>query len=410
MSKCLLISSDCHAGLPWAQYRAYLEPRYRETYDRWLPQFQEVVSGGANVNDEKGMNPGARVDVIGAGRRRALAASEAVKEGGLTGAWDPDVRVRELDREGVAGEVIFPDAPNRNHPPFGVGFARPRMEVSVELQQAGARAHNRWLAELCATHPGRHAGLALIVPEDVEAAVLEVREARRAGLFGGIMLPGLALSADTPEAFWNHPRYEPLWAACEDLRMPVHTHASGPLPNYGDSPGSRWVGAMESYLMAYRPFWMLLWSGVLERHPGLKFVITEAGGAYVTGMLQQCDYQAEHRNPEAVRQNIKLRPSEYWARQCFLGASPPAGRAEVEARHAIGVRNILWGSDYPHAEGSWPWSRERTREMLVGVPEAEARLMLGENAAKVYGFDLASLRPVVERIGPEAEELGLAAA
>jgi hypothetical protein len=103
---------------------------------------------------------------------------------------------------------------------------------------------------------------------------------------------------------------------------------------------------------------------------------------------------------------LPLRPTEYWNRQCFVGASPPAGRAEIEARHVIGVEKLMWGSDYPHPDGAWPRSRQRIAEMFAGVPEDEARLMLGENALKVYPFDRSTLRSVADRVGIAPKDIG----
>ncbi len=397
MDRYLLISSDGHAGPPLPVFRDYLDPKHRRAYDDWM-----------NVRVGVGANAGAtKIDLVGPEKRESFAADDAVQAGGRHGAWDPGVRARELDREGVAAEVLFPDGTLDNDPPFALGLKPPRMEYPLELRQAGARAYNRWLADLCTSNPGRHAGLVLLELTDVDWAVAEIRRSRNAGLFGGVLLPALLFWTDDPEKFWHHPRYKPIWDVCEELAIPVHTHTSGPVINYGDTPGSRWIISIEAYLTAYRPFYFLLWSGVFERHPKLKFVVTESGGGNVPYMLKLFDYLAEVRNPEARREIFSLKPSEYWARQCYVGASPPSGRPEVEARHEIGVERIMWGSDYPHIEGTWPESRERLREMFGGVPESEVRLMVGENAARLYDFDRERLRAIADRIGPPASELGV---
>ena len=393
----VMISSDCHAGPPPQVYREYLERKYWDLQKEYLETARASQARSATT-----------IDVFGVDKRREWESLGEVKTGGVGGVWDPDLRIRELDREGVAAEVIFPDGPNENPTPFGVGFNRPRVQAPPELQAVGAHAHNRWLADFCATHPGRHAGVAIVMAYDIEGAVKEVEWARKAGLFGGVLLPNLHLWTDEPESFYHHPRFEPLWSVCEELDMPVHTHTSSPHANYGDVPGSRWMMSIEGYWNANRLYPFLVWGGVLERHPGLKAVMTEAGGGIVPYLLWLFDRMARDRNPEAVREIMSLRPSEYWARQCYVGASPPSGRMEVESRDAIGVRNIMWGSDYPHLEGTWPRSHERIREMFAGVATGEFRLMIGENAALVYGFDLKTLRPIADRIGPTAEDLGLA--
>jgi predicted TIM-barrel fold metal-dependent hydrolase len=267
------------------------------------------------------------------------------------------------------------------------------------LRLAGCRAYNRWLVELSAANPGRHACIALVPFDDVDIAVREIEWARHSGLFGGILLPGLPLSTTDSTWMLHNPRYEPIWSACEALQLPVNIHSTGSGIDYGELPGSRWIHTTEAYWTSRRPIWHLLWSGVLERHPGLKVAMTEVMGAWAPFELQYWEYLYDARNPEVIREMLPLRPTEYWNRQCFVGASPPAGRAEIEARHIIGVDHLMWGSDYPHPDGAWPQSRRRIAEMFAGVPEDETRRILGENALKVYAFDRPALRVVADRVG-----------
>jgi hypothetical protein len=103
---------------------------------------------------------------------------------------------------------------------------------------------------------------------------------------------------------------------------------------------------------------------------------------------------------------LSLTPSEYFARNCYLGASLFI-RQEAEMRHEIGIGRIMWGQDYPHSEGTFPYSREALREAFWGVPEDEVRLMVGETAASVYGFDLGFLQPIADRVGPTVEEVSI---
>jgi predicted TIM-barrel fold metal-dependent hydrolase len=388
--------------------RGYLDSQYREQYDQTL--------AAERAEREKGlprlMLGGSKVDVWGETAREVYDTSEAVQRGGGRGVWDPQVRAEELDRDGVAGEVVFP-GPGGNEPeavgaPFsgGMGFTSAAARaVPYELRFAGAQAHNRWLADFLSYQPERHAGVILAPMDDISAAVAEIRRARKAGLFGGLFLPVLGLPTTEPEGFWHHPRYEPIWATCEELDIPVQAHAIASGVVYGDFPGTRWITSTESYWTARRPLWFLLLSGVLERHSGLRLVITEAGGADIPYIINLFDYFYTAKNPEELRKILPRKPSEYWYRQCAVGASPHAGRMEVDFRRSIGVRNILWGSDYPHREGSWPYTQERMMAMFAGVPEDEVRLMLGKNAARIYNFDLGKLGPLAERIGPEVDSL-----
>ncbi len=397
MNRLTLISSDCHAGARPEVYREYIDPEYLDAYDEWLKAFG---LHGYQFGGTKLRNVGKRrVDELEMEDRRS---------DGRQGAWDVDIRAREMDREGLAGEVIFPDGIAQGHAPFGAGLVDPRMGTPVEHMQAGSRAYNRWLTDFCNDKESeRHAGVAVIRLDDIQMAVKEIEWARKAGLFGGVMLPGLSLFADKPTDFWHHPRFEPIWETCAALDMPIHTHAgAGQTPNYGEIPGSRWLASIETWWVAFRVVWFLLWGGVLHRHPRLKVVVTEAGSGGIAHLADLFDYMAAERNPEAAREIFTLKPSEYLQRQVYLGASTPVHRVEVEARHKIGVDKIMWGSDYPHGEGTWPRSAERLRQMFSDVPEREVRMMVGENAAHVYGFDLKKLAAIAERIGPTASDLG----
>jgi predicted TIM-barrel fold metal-dependent hydrolase len=399
MDRYMMISQDCHAGAPWFIYRKYLDPQYRDEYERWVTGVIGDASklGQAELDKEK---PAQFVTMTEDRQRDYLEAME--KSMGHLGNWDPDVRVRELDREGIAGEVIFCDGSQKNHPPFSYSFF-PGQKASYELRRAGCKAHNRWLAEFCQSNKGRHAGIAMITMDDVDEAIREIRWARENGLFGGVLLPALPLAVDGPESFWHHPRYDPVWAVCEELQMPLNTHATNAGAHYGGSP---LVGLVETAWTTFRPFWFLLWGGIFERHPKLKFCPTESGGMAVLWFNAYFDdYVAKYRRPEWVKKAISMKPSDYWHRQCYVGASAHSTRAEIDARYQIGVKNIMWGSDYPHPEGTWPASIERTQELFAGIPEDEVRMMVGGNAAEVYGFDVEKLGQIAAKIGPKVADL-----
>jgi predicted TIM-barrel fold metal-dependent hydrolase len=298
-----------------------------------------------------------------------------------------------------------------NSPPFGAGLSLPTENVVPELQWAGARAHNRWLAELVAMAPERRVGAA-IVPAlwDVYEAVKEVRWARANGL-SSVLLP-VAWGRQAP---YHHPRYEPLWAVCQDLDVVVHFH-SGPAPQedyFGPLPPAEGAvqlpGAVGIYISEVcwwnaRPLTFLIWGGVFERHPGIKVAITEGTTVWVPEYLTLLDqrYSETHYAQKLgdYRSHLSLKPSEYFARNVRLGASCMP-RREAELRDSIGVGCIMWGSDYPHPEGSWPYTHRQLRDTFHGLPEQDVAAMLGGNAAAFYGFDVEKLAPLVARIGPE---------
>jgi len=387
----LVISADCHAAARWPDYEAYLEKRHLPAFRAWYGAGKDVATGRPGEDrlfateflDDRDTN-------------------KSVESGGGTGTWDPDRRIRELEADGVSGEVIFPGAENYQVPFHGRRPTSNRLEPQdPDLLQAGCQAYNRWLADLCKQYPERMAGVAVLSFHDIDRAVEEIRWAERAGLRGGILLP--AEWDDLPS--YNHPRYEPVWQACAELGVVVNSHPLGNMREaYGDLPGATGIFLSETKWFAHRPFTFLVWSGVFERHPELRFVLTEQMADWIPGTLEYFDDLYSRPIFSQLRDDLPLRPSEYWTRQCFVGASFMFPK-ETELRHVIGVEKIMWGSDYPHAEGTWPYTEERLRETFGGVSPDELRPMLGENAARIYGFDIEKLAPIAARVGPELEAL-----
>ncbi|NQZ95279.1 MAG: amidohydrolase [Myxococcales bacterium] len=393
MTRFLTVSSDCHAGLLPEHYREYLDPQYRELFDEELAaqQAQREMMSKLFLVDE--FNTKWKAD----------------NWTGLTGAWDHDRRIEVLDGDGIAAEVIFPDGITENNsPPFGAGLGLPTEGVNPEQQWAGARSHNRWLSELCQMAPERHIGLA-VVPAlwDVDEAVKEVEWAKRSGL-RGILLP--VMWGKLPP--YHMKRYDPLWAACVDHEMPVHFH-SGPAPQTDyfamEPEGELATGAVGIYVSEVcwwlaRPATFMIWGAVFERHPKLRVALTEGSCHWVPEYLELLDRRYTTHQASAkmgdFTSHLSMKPSETFRRNIVVGASVLA-RQEAEARHAIGLECIMWGSDYPHPEGSWPHTVDHRRESLRGLPEADIAAILGGNAARFYDLDVEKLAPIAARVGPE---------
>ncbi len=386
MSRYTFISSDCHAAPPMPEYRSFVAAAHRQSFDDWLAESQRDAAEarrariGGTLFDEEYIEE--------AHKNEDFVAS------GMDGAWSHETRVHDLEADGVVAEVIFPN---------GVPFTPLRSgQVSAELRREGASTYNRWLAEFCQQSPGRRAGIAVLDMHDIEGAIAEIRRAREAGLFGGILLSPAGEPVSRLEHY-NHPRYEPIWSVCEELAMPVNLHG-GASPNYGEHPGSLGAYLTEVTFWAHRPFWFMVWAGVLERHPRLRLMITEQTVDWIPSTLEFMDYLYKGPLFAQIRRELPLKPSEYYARQCWAGASFMT-RLESELREDIGVDRIMFGTDYPHVEGTWPNTASRLRHTFGGLPEAEVRAMLGENAAEAYGFDLEELGVLASQVGPEVGDL-----
>ena len=210
MDRYLVISSDGHAGPRPEVYRDYLDPAYREEFDVQLAARLEALRLAGEQLEMRAESDKWAED----------------KDWGLSGAWDSDRRNEVLDADGVAAEILFVDGlTESNSPPFGGDLGMLPIGAVPGLQWAGARAHNRWMAEFVAMAPERRFGLAQITPFwDVDEALREIRWARDHGL-RGILLPHLWCDQNP----YHHPCYEPMWALCQDLGMVIHFH-SGAAP------------------------------------------------------------------------------------------------------------------------------------------------------------------------------------
>jgi hypothetical protein len=152
-----------------------------------------------------------------------------------------------------------------------------------------------------------------------------------------------------------------------------------------------------------------VWAGVFDRHPRLRFAVTEDGAWWLPDILERMDekWVGGHNTRKfggLFRDAIQRKPSEYLGCNVFLGASTPS-RFEVATRDRVGVSTLLWGNDFPHPEGTWPHTRASIREVFRDVPPHETAQMLGTTAAEVYRFDVDKLAGTVERIGPTYEEV-----
>ncbi|NQZ96333.1 MAG: amidohydrolase family protein [Myxococcales bacterium] len=409
MSNLLIISSDCHAGALPTVYNEYMPAKFHAASDAWWLRFaREMMARAGTFFDQEAVDDYAEQADEGGGRMAAFSRQvdlddDAIR-GMLTdetspfaprkGEWDASVRLEELEADGIAAEVIFPQMA-----PFGAGLLQYRHEVDPEQNLEGNRAYNRWLADFCKTNPGRHAGVAIVNVDDIDVTVREVRSARENGLFGGVLIP--TSTGDHP--FYHHPRYEPLWAVCEELDMPVQSH-SGWSPDYGDMECATAMYISEVDMWAHRPFTALLWSGAFERHPNLKYVLTETGCSWILETLRLLEFKSANPIFKHFTKDLSLSPTEYFQRQCYIGASFMPDH-EGRDRHRIGLDKLMWGSDYPHLEGTWPNTMDALRKTFAPYPEYEIRALLGANAAKVYGFDLDQLSPIGAKIGPALSEI-----
>jgi predicted TIM-barrel fold metal-dependent hydrolase len=372
MDRYTVISSDCHAGADLGDYRPYLEGRWHAEFDRWLDGYENPF--------------------------RDLTAPDASRN------WDSGVRQAALEADGIVGEVIYPNTVPPFFPMSGLVTPTPPA-ADYERRLAGIRAHNRWLAEWCSEVPGRRAGIGQILLNDVVEAVRDVHWIADHNLMGGALLPGVPPGSGIDPI--HSPAYDPVWRACEERGVVINVHGGGGLPNEGYFPATLALFVLEASFFSHRPVWSLVMGGVFDRFPDLRLVVAEAGSKWIPDTLKAMDEIQAKQDEGSIGAltfidpfRLGRRPSEYWASNCWVGASF-MNREDAVDRHLIGVDRIMWGSDFPHEEGTYPFTREALANTYSGMDPGEVAKMVGGNAAHVYGFDLARLDSIAATIGPE---------
>ena len=393
-----VISADTHCGAGLWSYREYLDAKYLDEFDDWAKFMQQDNEARKELFKDMERTP-LEVGVDGDPEVFSYRNSSSAK------------RLEEQQADGVIAAVLFPNTQPPFAPPAATSFEAPPYSDNFEHRWAGLRAHNRWLADFVSEAPERRAGIIQIFLGDVEGSVKEIEWAAEQGLRGGILVPGAP--PDSPfEPLYSH-TYEPIWAAAAAAGLPLNHHAGGATPNFGNHfPASLAMFMLEVQWWTQRALWHLMFSGVFERYPELNYVITETGTSWVPDTLSKLDsfyhrmkhsrYGSESIFGGQAVAKMSLTPAEYFNRQCYIGASF-LRPAETEIVRSIGVDRIMWGSDYPHIEGSYPHTREHLRLTFARMTPEETTTILTENAAKVYKFDLDALAPLAKKYCPTKE-------
>lgn len=299
------------------------------------------------------------------------------------GAYDPALYVEENVQDGVMGSVIYPSEAL-------LAYSIP----DSALCSATMRAYNDYIAEFCRHDPDRLKGIALVNVDDPSEAVGEMKRARNAGLVGAMItvLP----PADRP---YDDAMYEPLWSASVDLDMPISMHVATGRQSLSVVEGQESVVRVTEaafYLQDHfvrKSLGEMIFSGVFERHPELRVGSVEHEVCWVPFFLFQADYCYTDRplRGDWHRFAPGVLPSDFFKRNCFLSFQEDA--VGIRVRDVCGEGTLMWGSDYPHTESTFPRSREITARILAEVPEPEQRAILRENVADLYGFDLVRIAP-----------------
>ena len=282
------------------------------------------------------------------------------------GVLDPKARMEDQAIDGVDAEVLYPS----------VMFSIFQLK-DVEIKAATMANYNDWLINYASQTPGRLFPLGLTQLEDLDLAVAEMERVKKMGAVG-MCIP----ATPPPEKPYSDAFYDRFWARAQELEMPLAMHiftgatSNHDLPNWG----------VHNYTLAHvgiaRVVLDLIWGGVCERFPDVRFVPTEFDGGWIPQFLQRGDWNFQREGALRTQKHLTMYPSDYWRRNFRITIEDD--EISVRTRDWIGAENIMWGNDYPHHDGLFPESQQTIDRMFEGVPDEDRYKITVSNACNLY--------------------------
>ncbi|MCP4906861.1 MAG: amidohydrolase [bacterium] len=357
-----LFSADSHINENEECY-AEIDPAFR---DRRPREAYDPVEGALLIV------PGLGLDIPASKLSRAGIAYE---DWGRPQRWedlhpagrDPKARLVIQDEEGVAGEVIYPSS--------GMVICQ---HEDVDYKKACFDAYNRWLEGFCEAAPKRLLGIGMAAIRTPDEGVRELEQIKRAG-FKGVMLCGAPAFED-----YDHPSYDPVWEAAIDLGLPIHFHILTARDSYGMAVrGPQVIQQIVTIRGNQNIVLMMVLGGVFERHPALRVVMVENDAGWIPHFCFRMDHAWERHRWSMEIGNLQRPPSEYM-NECVYATF----QDDSSLRHvvdAVNIERMMWASDFPHGDGTYPRSRQITDQLCAGMSAKQKSAVVYGNAMALYG-------------------------
>jgi predicted TIM-barrel fold metal-dependent hydrolase len=361
-----IIDTDTHQMEPSSIWADYIAPEFRDRAptNEQVGSRRTIVVEGESLTAEEGKYPMAPPEFLEALRRGMERFREAAAD-----KFSPASRLRDMDAEGVDAQIIYPTVG---------GQLLGREFRDTELLAACCRAFNDWSREFCEAAPERLRWAAMLPLQDVDLAVAEAKRAARAGAVSFYVRPNPVCGRNLGSA-----DYDPLWAAMVDLDRPISIHDSGSprLPSFGERMDSHVTGHIVAHpFEAMNAMMSLIWHGVFERFPKFEVVHVEADAGWLPYWLQRMeqhwDFSGNAEHPE-----MKRRPTEYFNANVYVACrgDEMTLKSVVEL---VGDDKIVFNTDYPHPDGTWPWGIEALEKQPI--PDTSKRKIFWDNAARAF--------------------------
>ena len=362
-----IISSDSHITEPPGTYIDRIDKKYRDTAPRLV---RDEKKGDLFVIDGL-KHPVPMGLVAAAGKKAEELTTFGVKFEDLhRGGWDPDARLADQDRDGVAAEVIYPTV--------GMLLCNHR---DYDYKKACFDAYNEWIAEYCAAHPDRLIGTGQTAMRSVDEGIEDVRKMKDLGL-RGVMMPGNPQVAD-----YDDPIYDPFWQATLDMQMPLSFHILTSRSDVvGAAPRGPKINGFLSIIRGNQDIMgTFIFGGVFERNPALKIVCVEADAGWVPHYMYRMDHAYDrHRYWLKPGQTLSKKPSEYFSEHIYTTFQDDW--VAFRMKDLCNPRRLMWANDFPHSDSTWPWSQELLAKHTAHLTQEEKDWILHDNVAELYGL------------------------
>ncbi|MBF6571047.1 MAG: amidohydrolase family protein [Candidatus Binataceae bacterium] len=314
----------------------------------------------------------------GAGRAPDKMDEKADFEQLQSGGWDPKKRIEDQNRDSIAAEILYPS--------IGMVLCK---HPDHDYRKACLDAYNLWLAEYCSLDRNRLLGIGMVSMRTPEDSIAEARQIKKLGL-RGVMLPGWPAAED-----YDSRMYDPFWAACVDLNLPVTFHhlPGARNPNEpSDSPYAPQARGVNSKLSSWMNLIrgnqdllaMFVFGGVFERHPRLKLICAEADAGWIPHFMYRMDYAYDHHRHHMKTELLSKAPSDYFRNNVYISFQDDYVAFQI--RNLMNIRRLMWANDFPHFDSTWPHSKEVIAKHTADMTEQEKNWILHDNLAECYGL------------------------
>ena len=377
-TKPLIVDADAHVNPSHDMWVDYLPESLREH----APQIEHGEDCDYIVFEGKRR----KVNLISAqaGRKGEDFKMEGRVADARAGGWMPKARIADMDQDGIDTAILFGGGP--------LGTS------NIELFTASFGAYNNWLADFCAHDPKRFVGVGYIPMQDVDVAIAMMRDCVRRGL-KAINIPAfpmkkldslkssesqtMALTGDvTGDRSYADAEFDPFWKAACDLGVPITIHLGGRAVRFTEPKFFLSDLLMSKFGMG-EPIAIMIYGGVFQRFPDLKLVSVESGVGWFAFAANYMD-ETWDKQRHWVNSVLEKTPSYFWDRNIY--GSFIHDRAGILMRELPGAGNIMWSSDYPHSETTFPHSMDKIEELFAGVPEDEKNMIIGGRAKILYNL------------------------